>query len=220
MKIAVSPFGHNPHQFAPFDQIFKEKVNPFITGSIDGCQAVLLWGGTDIHPSFYRQTAHPLNESSKEISKRDWMEWELIKEAIKKQIPLIGVCRGAQFLCAAAGGTLIQHVSNHRCGHLIDTHDNKQMWANGDHHQMMHPAGVEHELLAWKKPDPLTVYKGQNGEEVDRGEILVDPEVVYFPTIGALAIQPHPEWHYRANSSHVAFIDWTLLKIQEYLLED
>lgn len=69
---------------------------------------VLLPGGGDIDPSYYKQEAHEsvrfLDES------RDSMELELTRWAVADDLPVLGICRGSQVLNVALGGSLIQDV--------------------------------------------------------------------------------------------------------------
>jgi hypothetical protein len=75
---------------------------------------LLLWGGEDIHPSFYREAPHPRNETQQAApSERDIHEWKAMLYCKAHNIPMIGVCRGAQFLCVFAGGKLAQDVDRH-----------------------------------------------------------------------------------------------------------
>lgn len=217
MKLASSPYQDSSIKDYPFTSLFNSVIDPVQTGSIKGCDALVLWGGVDIHPSFYKQKAHPFNETqSSFVSHRDWVEWQLLHDAKSYGIPVIGVCRGAQMLCAFAGGSLIQHVTNHRNGHTILTKDNKSIFANASHHQMMNVDGVEHDLLAWINSDPSTQYEGESAKKVERQNPLIDPEVVYFPEIQGLAIQPHPEWH----STQDPFVKWCLSQVEEYLYSE
>lgn len=72
---------------------------------VDG---VLLQGGHDIHPQFFAPE-ESLHERVHSISvERDAFEIEVIKEADKRAVPILGVCRGAQILNVARGGTLFQ----------------------------------------------------------------------------------------------------------------
>lgn len=55
-----------------------------------------------------------LSTSSHAIdNKRDDMEFALIEEAVKKNIPILGICRGAQLLNIYFGGTLYQDIGNY-----------------------------------------------------------------------------------------------------------
>jgi putative glutamine amidotransferase len=162
--------------------------------------ALIVWGGTDIGPQIY---GHPTSRRTAPYApKRDEVEVRLIKEAIEMDIPIIGICRGAQLLCAVAGGFLLQDVNNHAGnGHSVITHDGKALWVNSLHHQMMVPYGVEHEMVAWSesvrgapyifKDDKLFV-PSEYGYSEDNNPWR-EPEFVYFPKIKGYAIQWHPE---------------------------
>jgi GMP synthase-like glutamine amidotransferase len=212
MKLAVSPFGHTG-PIAPFNKLFKDQFNPCLNNSLKGADALILWGGTDIHPSFYKEQSHIQNETKHtyEVSSRDLIEWHLMREAKQYGIPIIGVCRGAQFLSVFAGGSIIQHVTGHLSGHEVKTYDGKSVYAAANHHQMMHIDETEYELLAWSS-SLSTLYQGEFNKTVKR--ILdVDPEVVYFPEIKGFAIQPHPEW----GPAGTEFNNWVLKELESYL---
>ena len=74
--------------------------------------AVILSGGPDLHPSAYGALPHPeLGPTEPEL---DRFELELARAADAAAVPLLGICRGAQALNVARGGTLHQHVEGHR----------------------------------------------------------------------------------------------------------
>jgi len=64
---------------------------------------LLLAGGGDVDPSLYGE---PAMKSSEVSRARDDFEIALIKFAIKKKIPILGICRGCQILNVARGGSL------------------------------------------------------------------------------------------------------------------
>ena len=64
---------------------------------------LLLAGGGDVDPRLYGQ---PTMKSSAVNRARDDFEIALIKFAIKKKIPILGICRGCQILNVARGGSL------------------------------------------------------------------------------------------------------------------
>ena len=113
-----------------------------------------------------------------------------MKKAQELGIPILGVCRGAQLLCALAGGYLIQHVNNHAGrGHLIQTKDGGLMPVNSIHHQMCIPFDTDHELLGWANERLSDIYI----DEDSTVDIDVEPELVYYPKLKGLGIQWHPE---------------------------
>ncbi len=153
--------------------------------------AIIFWGGGDINPKLYGQQA---TEMVYGVDKwRDTFELNLVAHALKKGIPMIGVCRGAQLLCTVAGGTLFQHVNNHAIGklHKIEDKEGRSLEVTSLHHQMLNLENTEHELIAWAAPKLSDVYLTDLGP-VDGPE--KEPEVVWFPAIKALCIQGHPEY--------------------------
>lgn len=157
----------------------------------DAC--LVVWGGADIHPSLYNHVNHGRTGAGVEPSWRDQVEWALMKRAVELGIPIIGVCRGAQMLCALAGGYLIQDVSNHGgWGHSVTTPDGRSFKVNSIHHQMMHPWSAECEVLAWCETRSKTHWIDKNGEDVSI-DLPIEPEYIYYPSVKGFAIQWHPE---------------------------
>lgn len=159
---------------------------------------LILWGGNDIHPSIYEEDPHKL-AGPYDVG-RDVSEIQAVTEAIAAGTPIIGVCRGAQLLCAINGGTLWQHS----LGHTNNSH--ALYGPNGiicdqaaaDHHQIMRPIG-KYEVLAWGE-GPTYVYSASGATHV----LASNPEVVWWPDTKCLGIQPHPEW----ESKNSCFVKW------------
>lgn len=74
-------------------------------GAID---ALVLTGGADVSPATYGAEPHP--ETSGVGPDRDAWEIALLTEALRRDMPVLAICRGAQVLNVARGGTLHQHV--------------------------------------------------------------------------------------------------------------
>jgi len=214
LTLAYSPFGTNSSSVYPFDAVYEESFNAVEKGSLQGADALVLWGGTDIHPTFYHQPYHHATERSgtgDQPSLRDLTEWHLMREAKKLKIPIIGICRGAQFLCVFAGGSLIQDVKGHAHAHGIITDKGLSMHASANHHQMMNPKPGTYELLAWSEKNGSQYHDGFFPKPVER-ELDKDPEIVWFPDIKGLAIQPHPEWMPVGSQ----FVKHTVELVREY----
>jgi putative glutamine amidotransferase len=76
--------------------------------ALDGCDGVMLTGGVDVDPREYGETdVHPTVEID---PVRDRYELALAKEALARDLPILAICRGAQVLNTAAGGTLVQDI--------------------------------------------------------------------------------------------------------------
>lgn len=186
----VSAFYSESHPFDTFwfinDIISTKDPKDLKAGDI-----LVVWGGQDIHPSLYGKAASSKSQAYEEPTHRDKVEWALIQQAIKLGIPTIGVCRGAQMLCAAAGGYLIQHVTGHGGQHEVVTNEGHTYFTNSLHHQMMVPGNTNHEVLAQIPTNKLrsSVYL-----DVDvRVDHDVEPEFIYFNDIKGFAVQWHPE---------------------------
>lgn len=216
MVLGYSPWG-NGHDIYPFDRLFDQRQNCYTNG-FEGISAFILWGGTDIHPSFYKQKAHQWNGAPKEPSDRDKWEWQALKYCKANNIPVIGVCRGAQMLCAFAGGKLIQDVSGHGGPHSMTTSEGETMTTTSSHHQMLDIYGVDCELLAWSTERRSKHYYGETSEtpaHIDATTFL-EPEVVYFPSFNGLAIQGHPEW----ADKDTAFVNYCLECVTDCLFDE
>ena len=149
------------------------------------------------------------------MSFRDRLEFSLIKEATKMNIPVIGICRGAQLLCAMAGGSLFQHVTGHFGSHSIITDTNRELETNSLHHQMMNLENVEHKLIAWCPEKLSKTYIGDGGSIVNVPVDFKEPEVCWIPKMNGLCIQGHPEFYSQSNE----FVEYVLDLTKEYILK-
>lgn len=69
------------------------------------CDALVLTGGPDVHPGRFDK---PYETDRCSIDEnRDTLEFELLRNALKTKMPLLGICRGQQLINVALGGSLI-----------------------------------------------------------------------------------------------------------------
>lgn len=171
-----------------------------------GKKLLILWGGEDISPSIYKQKSGRAYAPDTPSS-RDLLEIDLVSHAIDMGIPILGICRGAQLLCALGGGTLYQHVENHVVGHHKLIFQGKEYTTNSCHHQMMRPT-ADMEVLAHSPVlSPRKWVEDADPVHDDSPE----PEIVYFPKMKAIGVQGHPEW---LSESH------DLVKITKQLVKE
>ena len=90
--------------------------------ALASCDGLLLTGGVDVDPKLYGdEERHPTVEID---AARDRYELALAREALATDVPILAICRGAQVLNVAAGGTLIQDLPSARrdlLAHRLDT---------------------------------------------------------------------------------------------------
>jgi gamma-glutamyl-gamma-aminobutyrate hydrolase PuuD len=71
---------------------------------------LLLVEGEDIHPSRYRAQEANFTYLEKTHPLKDEIELRLLRHALRRGLPVLGICRGSQLLNVACGGTLYGDV--------------------------------------------------------------------------------------------------------------
>lgn len=221
-ELTLGHVGMGTGMFEPFDQVYDRSVY-LKPGDLEGgvdCDAIVIWGGGDISPSLYGDDVADLCGATENLSTRDKVEADVCHEAINRGIPVIGVCRGAQLVCALAGGRLLQHVKGHAgYPHLITTFDGEQVKSSSVHHQMMYPFDVKHEMIAWSsEPRSRGTYIIGNNESDPLMEDKPEPEIVWFEGIKALAIQGHPEFHHDPETD--PFVQYCMKMVRKFIIGD
>jgi len=187
---AVSMAGGIPYLIASTDD--PQELNT-VVGLLDG---LLMTGGPDVDPAYYDHERHPqLGEVNDD---RDVFELLLFKAALKKGMPIFGICRGLQMINVAMGGTLWQDIpsdfpQSELCHRQTDdsttpAHDISIVpgtvsakvlgltatGVNSRHHQCIKDIAPELKITAWS-PDSV-------------------PEMMEgYPRYPILAVQSHPE---------------------------
>jgi len=163
-----------------------------VAAVLDGIDALVLTGGADLDPARYGEAPHPNNDEPK--PQRDSWELALVAGAALRNMPVLGICRGAQVLNVARGGTLIQHVP--------DVVGNKDHEGEGDRFGHVSIATVPASKVAGLI-DPgavVPVYHHQAIDELGEGlvvsarseygivEAIEDPRAAF-----CVGVQWHPE---------------------------
>lgn len=76
--------------------------------TIAALDGLVISGGPDVDPVRYNESPHA--ETGAPRTQRDAWELALLAAALDRDIPVLGICRGAQVLNVLRGGTLIQHL--------------------------------------------------------------------------------------------------------------
>lgn len=174
-----------------YQAMFKEFDFTVITSLHDELpDLVCFTGGEDVSPSLYGEAKHPQTYS---CEFRDNHEAKLFTQFLEANIPMVGICRGGQFLNVMNGGKMYQHVNMHAMSHEIeDVASGELVVATSTHHQMMRP-GVGSTLLAVAQRHGFKQHM-LDGKINALKEEEPDTEVVFYPNTRCLCFQPHPEF--------------------------
>jgi putative glutamine amidotransferase len=155
-----------------------DRISPLL----DRLSGVLLSGGPDLDPVAYGRSAHP--ELGPTEPRLDLFEVQLAREADARGLPILGICRGAQALNVARGGTLHQHLPDITDGSIVHrqrqpgskvTHEVRitprsgladavscrQLAVNSFHHQGVDRLGSGLHAVAWAEDGVIEGIEGR-----------------------------------------------------------
>ena len=104
---------------------------PVVEGSLSclpdyvaGMRGLLLVEGEDIEPKHFKATRENYRHLEKTHPLKDEIEIKLIRHALRRNLPILGICRGSQLLNVVCGGTLYGDVQKEKKSRLkhIDFH--------------------------------------------------------------------------------------------------
>jgi gamma-glutamyl-gamma-aminobutyrate hydrolase PuuD len=81
-------------------------------------RGLLLVEGEDIEPKHFRATRENYKHLKKTHPLKDEIEIELIRHALRRNLPILGICRGSQLLNVVCGGTLYGDVQKEKKSRL------------------------------------------------------------------------------------------------------
>ena len=109
-------------------------IRPEDAGTVLDCLAgLVLSGGEDVDPTHFNSEPHPALGDVDPV--RDAFELALFREAWRRRLPVLAICRGIQLVNVALGGTLWQDIPSERPGGL----GHKQA---GDRDDRTHPVDL------------------------------------------------------------------------------
>jgi|SRR5690554_1456649 len=145
----------------------------------ENTDAVLFTGGPDVRDSMDRTR----------------VEIKIAEYCMSKNIPVLGICRGFQFLGYLSGIDITPHIDNHMmCTHEVQDWRGRRFNVKGDHHQAVpfEDNGKIDVLLT--APDGIV-------------------EAAYFPNVGGFGVQYHPEW----MSDRSIGYRWFTARVKEFV---
>ncbi len=108
---------------------------------------IIFTGGVDLHPHRYGEEVLPICGAITEV--RDAYEFAVYAAVKKYRLPILGICRGIQFMNVAEGGTLYQDIDS-----LVE-------------HAQPHKDGVHHTVYLDQKKTRLSEILGAETTEFD-----------------------------------------------------
>lgn len=171
-----------------------------IVGQVDKASLLCFTGGNDVSPVLYGERRHPTTGCNWD---RDVREMELFEQGLKHSIPMVGICRGGQFLNVMCGGQLYQDVDGHAiCGAHIafrtDSDTDRPYYVTSTHHQMMKPSNKGNVLVVAGSIREVRTF--------DTIAYIRGIECVLYTRQKCLCFQPHPEFN-RAIDTRELFFD-------------
>lgn len=196
-----------------YKRLFTDFMGFELATNLAQADLVCFTGGADVTPELYGDAAHKYTGND---YRRDRNEMAIFSECRDRGIPMVGICRGGQFLNVMSGGRMYQHVDKHAMagGHdMIDIATGEHILVSSTHHQMFMP-GPKAEVLA------IANLQGErewyDGPIAKRDVSNTDYEVLYYEDTRALCFQPHPEFQ---GSQYMAMRDYFAHLVNEKLLK-
>lgn len=170
---------------------------------IEQADVVVFTGGSDVNPALYGELPHIRSFWDE---RRDEEDLEIYEKCLELGIPMIGVCRGAQFLHVANGGRLYQDVDNHNGSHSMwDTRSKRLLQkVSSVHHQMCIPnTGGGMEIVATATSVAKNKWRNSTENDEFKGSEI---EAFFYRDTCCFGVQGHPE--YRGYSEYTKwFLD-------------
>lgn len=175
--------------------------------SLSMCDGILILGGDDINPVLYGET-NDLNLSKDIDPIMDETDQYIINYAYKKQMPMLGICRGIQALAVFLGGSLHQDLEHDKLHHPSE--DKKH-----------YVEKIYNSNLSKQLPDKFLVntFHHQSVKKVPDGFHVTYKncdviEAMEHDTLPIVAVQWHPE-RFVTDESKIIF-DYFMEKVNEY----
>jgi len=159
-----------------------ERISVHHSPSAKPLDALIIGGGNDIGPEHY---GGDLDAKVKADPERDRLEIEWIHRALKNNIPMLGICRGAQLINVVLGGTLHQDIRQlrrrtyNRPG-LLPTKQVRlepdsllakvcgktRLRVNSLHHQAIKDSGTDLKVVGWDLDDIAQAVQCSSGRPI------------------------------------------------------
>lgn len=180
------------------ERMFDSHPDYFVVNDFKKADLFCFTGGADVTPAYYGALAHPTTGFNTD---RDVAELNYFNKIQVMSKPMVGICRGSQFLCVMNGGSLYQDVDRHAiwgthdCYYIDENDDVSIHQVTSTHHQMQDPFTSHNPFELWGYAQRCTY---RDHEEVKREALRegshADVEIVFWPETNCLGFQGHPEY--------------------------
>lgn len=180
------------------ERMFDNREGYTTTTAFDKADLFCFTGGEDVSPHLYHAKPHPTTGCN---SMRDIVEHEVFIDIADMQKPMVGICRGSQFLCVMNGGSLYQDVDRHGiwgthdCYYIDEAQQQTVHQVTSTHHQMQNPFTSDREHEVWGVAHRCNY---RDTEALVRRPLIdgehEDIEIVFWPGTNSLGFQGHPEY--------------------------
>ena len=171
-----------------------------VTDLVAELDGLLLEGGSDIAPETYGET--PLRPEWKGDRVRDLYEIALLREFVRQGKPVLGVCRGAQVINVAYGGTMHQDIElqiegsrNHRDWEIYDQNFHEIDLTPGSGLSQLYPGTAKAKINTVHHQGLKDLGKGLKVEARCPVDQVIEAVRLDSPTDWVFGVQWHPEFH-------------------------
>jgi putative glutamine amidotransferase len=187
----------------------------YIKKQLAAMDALIFSGGEDVHPKFYGENIEKCKDTS---LVRDQYEFEVLKEALDMQLPILFICRGMQLLNIYQGGTLYTDLNqvptsvyNHvvinnrsQACHSVKLKENHFISeilgdpivnVNSIHHQVINKLGEDLEVVGTSEDGIIEALAMKGRKEL-------------------LAVQWHPEMMTRIDEKSLKLFTWLIDQVK------
>ena len=171
---------------------------------LERLRGLVLSGGSDLDPALYGEEPHA--SVTNVFRERDDFELALAREALRRDLPLLAICRGHQVLNVACGGTLLQDIPSQH-SKRVDHEPERERWETA--HDVEILPGTRLRAILGRDTVAVNSFHHQAVKALGQGlvvsartaddgvvEGIEDPQRRF-----AIGVQWHPEgfWNQREN---------------------
>ncbi|MBR4468540.1 MAG: gamma-glutamyl-gamma-aminobutyrate hydrolase family protein [Bacteroidales bacterium] len=175
---------------------------------VETCDGFLFTGGQDVAPELYG--TKDATGAVVPSAERDKLETLLLSKALQADKPILGICRGLQFINAFLGGTLWQDLPSQHPSDIVHRQDKPYV-------NPTHKVSLSGDLRTLLGKDTLEVNTLHHQAIKDLGKDLIpmaespDGLIEAVKMVGkrfVCAVQWHPEYMFKTDGDSLRVFSW------------